>query len=59
MVKPIRFGFIMLDLSKILMYETYYDKLKPSFGQENIQLHYGVTDSFALAIKTKDIIRDL
>ena len=41
------------------MYETYYDKLQPYFGQENLTLHYMDTDSFVLSINTKDIIRDL
>ena len=41
------------------MYETYYDKLQPYFGQENIQLHYMDTDSFILSVNTKDIIKDL
>ena len=39
------------------MYETYYDKLQPSFGQENIHLHYMDTDSFVLSVKTKDFIK--
>ena len=41
------------------MYETYYDKLQPYFGQENIQLLYIDTDAFVLSVKTKDIIKDL
>ena len=41
------------------MYETYYDKLQPYFGQENIRLHYRDTDSFVLSANTKDIIKDL
>ena len=52
-------GFTVLELSKLLMYETYYDTLQPYFGQENLQLHYMDTDSFVLSIKTKDIIEDL
>ena len=39
MDKPIYLGFNVLELSKLHMYETYYDKLQPYFGQENIQLH--------------------
>ena len=31
MDKPIYVGFVKLKLSKLLMYETYYDKLQPSF----------------------------
>ena len=57
MDKPVYLGFFVLELSKLLMYETYYDKLQPYFGQENIQLHY--TDSFVLSVNTKDIIKDL
>ena len=58
MDKPIYLGFAVLELSKIHMYETYYDKLQPYFGQENIQLHYMGTDSFILSVNTNDIIRD-
>ena len=59
MDKPIYLGFTVLELSKLFMYETYYDKLQPYFGQENIQLHYVDTDSFVLSVNTKDIIKDL
>ena len=41
------------------MYETYYGKLQPYFGQENIQLHYIDTDAFVLSVNTKHIIEDL
>ena len=59
MDKPLHLGFSVLELSKLLMYETYYDKLQPYFGQEKIQLHYMDTDSFVLIVNTKDIIKDL
>ena len=59
MDKPIYLGFTVLELRKLLMYETYYDKLQPYFGQENIQLHYMDTDSFVLRVNTKDIIKVL
>ena len=59
MDKPIYLGITVLELSKLLMYETYYDKLQPYFGQEKIQLHYMDTDSFVLSVNTKDIIKDL
>ena len=58
MDKPIYLGFAVLELSKLHMYETYYDKLQPYFGQENIQLHYIDTDAFVLSLKTQDIIKD-
>ena len=56
---PLYLGFSVLELSKLLMYETYFDILQPYFGQENIQLHYMDTDSFILSVNTKDIIKDL
>ena len=36
MDKPINLGFAVLELSKLLMYETYYDKFQPFFGEGNI-----------------------
>ena len=58
MVKPVYFGFVVSELSKLLMYETYYDKLQPFFGEKNIQCHYIDTDAFVLIIISKDIIKD-
>ena len=59
MDKAIYVGFTILELSKLLMYETYYDKLQPYFGQENLQLHYIDTDGMILSVKTENIIEDL
>ena len=38
MDKPIYLGFAVLELSKLHMYETYYDKLQPCFGEEKSTL---------------------
>ena len=59
MDKPIYLGFAILQLSKLHMYETYYDTLQPYFRQENLQLHYMDCDSFVLSIKSENIIKDL
>ena len=59
MDKAIYVGFTILELSKLHLYETYYDILQPFFGQENLQLHYLDTDGMILSMKTKDIIKDL
>ena len=59
MDKPIYLGFSVLELSKLLMYETYCDKLQPYYSHENIHLRYMDTDSFVLSVNTKDIIKDL
>ena len=36
MDKPIYLGFAVLELSKVLMYETYYDILQPFFIEKNL-----------------------
>ena len=59
MEKPIYLGFTILELSKLLMYETYYDKLQKYFGVDGIQIHYQDTDAFVMSIRTTDIIKDL
>ena len=59
MDEPIYLGFTGIELSKLLMHETYYDKLQPYFGQENLHLNYMDTDSFLLSVNTKDIVKDL
>ena len=59
MYKPIYLRFSVLELSKLHMYETFYDILQSYYGQENIQLHYTDTDAFVLSLNTKDIIEDL
>ena len=59
MDKSIYLGFFVLELSKLHMYETYYDKLQPYFRHEKIQLHFIDTDAFVLSLKTQDIIKNL
>ena len=49
--KPTYVGFCVLELSKLLMYEWYYDKMQPYFGEDNLELHYLVTDSFIFLCK--------
>ena len=59
MDKPIYVGFAILELSKLHMYETYYDNLQSYFGQENIQLHYIDTDGMILSMITQFTINGL
>ena len=53
-------GFSVLDLSKLLMYEWYYYKMQPFFGEDNLGLHYLDTDSFIFSFKPiKNLIEDI
>ena len=49
--KPIYLGFTVLELSKLLLYDFYYNKLQP-YWQNKIHLHYMDTDSFILSFDT-------
>ena len=50
MNKPVHLGLSILELSKILMYESWYDYLKSKYS-ENVKLCYMVTGSFIVYIK--------
>ena len=58
MNKPIYLGQAILDLSKMLMYEFWYDYLKPKYAK-NIKLCYTDTDSFIFLVKTNDFYKDI
>ena len=58
MNKPIYLGLSILDISKILMYEFWYDYMKPKCN-DNVKLCYMDTDSFVMNIKTNDFYKDI
>ena len=58
MNKPVYLGMSILDISKTLMYECWYDYIKPKY-QDKAKLCYMDTDSFAIHIKTKDFYKDI
>ena len=57
--EPIYLVFVVLDLSVLLLYETYYDKLQPYFGENNIESYYIDTDALVLSLNTNDGIKVL
>ena len=58
--KPFYVGFCVLELSKLLMYERYYDKMQRYFGEDILELHYLDTSSFIFSFKPiKSLIEDL
>ena len=58
MNKPIYLGLCILDISKIIMYEFWYDYVKNKYGN-NARLCYMDTDSFVINIKTNDFYEDI
>ena len=58
MNKPIYLGLSILEISKTLLYEFWYDYMKPKYG-DNVILCYMDTDSFIMRIKTEDFYEDI
>ena len=58
MNKPIYLGLSILEISKILIYEFWYDCMKPKYDN-NVKLCYMDTDSFIMDIKTSDFYKDI
>ena len=58
MNKPVYLGLSIFDIIKILMYEFWYDYMKPKYN-DNVKLCYMDTDSFVMNIKTKDFYKDI
>ena len=58
MNKPIYLGLSILDISKILMYEFWYDYMKPKYGNDE-KLCYMDTNSFVMNIKIEDFYKDI
>ena len=58
MNKPIYLGLSILEISKTLMYEFWYDYMKPKCN-DNVRLCYMDTDSFVMHIKTNDFYKDI
>ena len=56
MNKPIYLGLSILEISKTLMYESWYDYMKPKYAN-NVKLCYMDTDSFIMNIKTNDFYK--
>ena len=51
--------YVVLELSKFLLNETYYCKLQSYFEKENIELLFIDISSFVLNVKTTDSLIEL
>ena len=58
MRKPVYIGQAVLDISKTLMYEFWYDYIKPKY-EDNAKLCYMDTDTFILHIETEEFYKDI
>ena len=58
MNKPLYLGMSKLDISKILMYEFWYNYVVPKYG-DRAKLCYTDADSFIIYIKTEDFFEDI
>ena len=58
MNKPGYLGLSILEISKTLMHEFWYDYMKPKYGG-NVKLCYMDTDSFIMHIKTEHFYKDI
>ena len=56
--KPIYLRLLILDLRKTVMYEFWYDYIKPKY-QSKVKLCYMDTDRFIIDIKTEDFYKDI
>ena len=56
--KPLYLGMSILDISKILVYELWYNYIIPKYG-EKAKLCSTDTDSFIIYLKTEDFFEDI
>ena len=56
--KPVYLGMSMLHINKTLIYEFWYDYIKPKY-QDSLKLCYMETDRFIIHIKTEDFYKDI
>ena len=57
-VKAIYLGLSIIEISKIIMHEFWYDYMKRKYG-DMVKLCYMDTDSLVMNIKTKDFYKDI
>ena len=63
MNKPIYLGLSILDLGKTVMYEFWYDNIKPKYGDKTRFFLHGyrhcLYDSLTVCVRTDDMYKDI
>ena len=57
--RPVYVGMVILDLSKLLMYDFHYNNMLKNYDRKNIKLMFTDTDSLFYEIKTDDVYEAL
>ena len=57
MNNPVYLGLPILEITKTLTYEFWYDYMKPKYG-DNVKFCYMNTESFIMHIKAEDFYKD-
>ena len=58
MNRPVYLGMAILEISKTLMHEFWYDYIKPKYG-DRAKLCYTDTDSFVIYFETEEFQKDI
>jgi hypothetical protein len=56
--KPMALGFTVLEMSKVIMFDFFHNKIKKKFG-DRVHLLMTDTDSLVMEIKSKDLYQEL
>ena len=51
-------GILILELSKVLIYDFWYGYIKPKYG-ENVKFSFMNTENLIVHVKTEDICKDI
>jgi hypothetical protein len=56
---PLPCAFAILDISKAIMYNTYYEKLMKAYGSQHLRLFYIDTDSLLVSIEGVNLFEEM
>ena len=57
--KPTHVGVGILELSKLIMFKFFYQVILAKYGRDRVSLVASDTDSMILALRTKNLVRDI